>query len=75
MNIKNVTIPSKRPDIAQTCPFSGRNVHPPERQTSRQARAELSLELQRLALIETLALRAGLIHEATRGRKPGWRKS
>lgn len=43
--------------------------------STRQARAELSLELQQLAVIEAIALRAGLIDEPSRGRKPGWRKS
>ncbi len=43
--------------------------------SSRKARAELSLELQQLAVIEAIALRAGLIDEPSRGRKPGWRKS
>ena len=42
--------------------------------STRQARAELSLELQRLAVIETIALRARLIDTPSRGRKPGWRK-
>ncbi len=43
--------------------------------STRDARAELSLELQQLAVIEAIALRAGLIDEPSRGRKPGWRKS
>ena len=43
--------------------------------STRQARAELSLELQQLAVIEAIALRAGVIDQPSRGRKPGWRKS
>ena len=39
-----------------------------------KARTELSLELQQLAVIEAVALRAGVITEPSRGRKPGWRK-
>ncbi len=42
--------------------------------STRQARAELSRELQELAVIEAIALRAGVIDEPSRGRKPGWRK-
>lgn len=49
----------------------GRRIHG---NSTRQARLELSLELQQLAIIESIALQTGVIAEPSRGRKNGWRK-